>query len=137
MSLAFLVPLFLLGIAGVVVPILIHLTRRQRRNGDSNIFPCSRLKSTPQADCMASAVDPSFGAEQVVARDPAARWFFEGRQRRGATRQYVRQRKYLPENLCRLLPDLIKLQRLRQPLRQQICHSVVNLLAIEAVLVVS
>ncbi|MCH2460983.1 MAG: BatA domain-containing protein [Gemmatimonadetes bacterium] len=32
MSLAFLVPLFLLGIAGVVVPILIHLTRRQRRN---------------------------------------------------------------------------------------------------------
>ena len=32
MSLAFLVPLFLLGIAGVVVPVLIHLTRRQRRN---------------------------------------------------------------------------------------------------------
>ena len=32
MSLTFLVPLFLLGIAGVVVPIVIHLTRRQRRN---------------------------------------------------------------------------------------------------------
>ena len=32
MSLAFLVPLFLLGIAGVVVPIVVHLTRRQRRN---------------------------------------------------------------------------------------------------------
>ena len=32
MSLAFLVPLFLLGIAGVVVPIIVHLTRRQRRN---------------------------------------------------------------------------------------------------------
>jgi len=32
MSLAFLVPLFLLGIAGVVVPVLVHLTRRQRRN---------------------------------------------------------------------------------------------------------
>ena len=32
MSLAFLVPLFLLGIAGVVVPIVVHLTRMQRRN---------------------------------------------------------------------------------------------------------
>jgi hypothetical protein len=32
MSLTFLVPLFLLGIAGVVVPIIVHLTRRQRRN---------------------------------------------------------------------------------------------------------
>ena len=32
MSLAFLVPLFLLGIAGVVIPIVVHLTRRQRRN---------------------------------------------------------------------------------------------------------
>jgi len=32
MSLAFLVPLFLAGIAGVVVPIIVHLTRRQRRN---------------------------------------------------------------------------------------------------------
>ena len=32
MSLAFLVPLFLLGVAGVVVPIAVHLTRRQRRN---------------------------------------------------------------------------------------------------------
>ena len=32
MSLAFLVPLFLLGVAGIVVPIVIHLTRRQRRN---------------------------------------------------------------------------------------------------------
>ena len=32
MSLAFLVPLFLLGIAGVAVPIVVHLTRRQRRN---------------------------------------------------------------------------------------------------------
>jgi hypothetical protein len=32
MSLTFLVPLFLLGIAGVVVPIVVHLTRRQRRN---------------------------------------------------------------------------------------------------------
>lgn len=31
MSLTFLVPLFLLGIAGIVVPILVHLTRRQRR----------------------------------------------------------------------------------------------------------
>jgi len=29
---SFLVPLFLLGIAGVVVPIVVHLTRRQRRN---------------------------------------------------------------------------------------------------------
>jgi hypothetical protein len=32
MSLGFLIPLFLLGIAGVVVPIVVHLTRRQRRN---------------------------------------------------------------------------------------------------------
>jgi len=32
MSLAFLVPLFLLGVAGIVVPIVVHLTRRQRRN---------------------------------------------------------------------------------------------------------
>jgi len=32
MSLTFLVPLFLLGIAGIVVPIVLHLTRRQRRN---------------------------------------------------------------------------------------------------------
>lgn len=32
MNLAFLVPLFLLGIAGVVVPIVVHLTRKQRRN---------------------------------------------------------------------------------------------------------
>ena len=32
MSLAFLVPLFLLGVAGVVIPIVVHLTRRQRRN---------------------------------------------------------------------------------------------------------
>ena len=32
MSLSFLVPLFLLGIAGIVVPIVVHLTRRQRRN---------------------------------------------------------------------------------------------------------
>lgn len=32
MSLAFLVPLFLLGLAGIVVPIVVHLTRRQRRN---------------------------------------------------------------------------------------------------------
>ncbi|HET9947894.1 MAG TPA: BatA domain-containing protein [Longimicrobiales bacterium] len=32
MSLAFLVPLFLLGVAAVVVPIVVHLTRRQRRN---------------------------------------------------------------------------------------------------------
>jgi hypothetical protein len=32
MSLTFLVPLFLVGIAGVVVPIVVHLTRRQRRN---------------------------------------------------------------------------------------------------------
>jgi len=32
MSLAFLVPLFLVGVAGVVVPIAVHLTRRQRRN---------------------------------------------------------------------------------------------------------
>lgn len=32
MNLAFLVPLFLLGVVGVVVPIVVHLTRRQRRN---------------------------------------------------------------------------------------------------------
>jgi hypothetical protein len=32
MSLTFLVPLFLLGVAGIVVPIIVHLTRRQRRN---------------------------------------------------------------------------------------------------------
>ena len=32
MNLAFLVPLFLLGIAGVVVPIVVHLTRKRRRN---------------------------------------------------------------------------------------------------------
>lgn len=32
MSLTFLVPLFLLGLGGVVVPIVVHLTRRQRRN---------------------------------------------------------------------------------------------------------
>ena len=32
MSLTFLVPLFLAGIAGIVVPIVVHLTRRQRRN---------------------------------------------------------------------------------------------------------
>ena len=32
MSLAFLVPLFLLGLAGIVIPIVVHLTRRQRRN---------------------------------------------------------------------------------------------------------
>lgn len=32
MSLAFLVPLFLAGMAAVVVPIVVHLTRRQRRN---------------------------------------------------------------------------------------------------------
>jgi Aerotolerance regulator N-terminal/von Willebrand factor type A domain len=31
MSLAFLVPLFLLGIAGIAVPIVVHLTRRQRK----------------------------------------------------------------------------------------------------------
>jgi hypothetical protein len=31
MSLAFLVPLFLLGFAGIVVPIVVHLTRRQRK----------------------------------------------------------------------------------------------------------
>jgi hypothetical protein len=31
MSLTFLVPLFLLGIAGIVVPVVMHLTRRQRR----------------------------------------------------------------------------------------------------------
>ena len=32
MSLTFLVPLFLLGLAAVVVPIVVHLTRRQRKN---------------------------------------------------------------------------------------------------------
>jgi len=32
MSLTFLVPLFLLGIAGIAIPIILHLTRRQRRN---------------------------------------------------------------------------------------------------------
>lgn len=32
MSLAFLVPLFLAGVAGIVIPIVVHLTRRQRRN---------------------------------------------------------------------------------------------------------
>ncbi len=32
MSLTFLVPLFLVGLAGIVVPIVVHLTRRQRRN---------------------------------------------------------------------------------------------------------
>jgi len=32
MSLGLLVPLFLLGLVGVVVPIVVHLTRRQRRN---------------------------------------------------------------------------------------------------------
>jgi hypothetical protein len=32
MSLGFLIPLFLLGLAGIVVPIVVHLTRRQRRN---------------------------------------------------------------------------------------------------------
>lgn len=32
MSLTFLVPLFLAGVAGVVVPIVVHLTRRQRKN---------------------------------------------------------------------------------------------------------
>ena len=32
MSLAFLVPLALLGIAGIAIPIVVHLTRRQRRN---------------------------------------------------------------------------------------------------------
>ena len=32
MSLSFLVPLFLLGVAGIVVPIVVHLTRRQRKN---------------------------------------------------------------------------------------------------------
>ena len=32
MSFAFLVPLFLLGVAGIVVPIVVHLTRRQRKN---------------------------------------------------------------------------------------------------------
>jgi len=32
MSLTFLVPLFLLGAAGIIVPIVVHLTRRQRRN---------------------------------------------------------------------------------------------------------
>jgi hypothetical protein len=32
MSLTFLVPLFLLGLAGIAVPIVVHLTRRQRKN---------------------------------------------------------------------------------------------------------
>lgn len=32
MSLSFLVPLFLLGLAGVAIPVIVHLTRRQRRN---------------------------------------------------------------------------------------------------------
>ena len=32
MSLTFLVPLFLLGLAAIVVPIVVHLTRRQRKN---------------------------------------------------------------------------------------------------------
>jgi len=32
MSLSFLVPLFLLGLAGIAVPVILHLTRRQRRN---------------------------------------------------------------------------------------------------------
>lgn len=32
MSLSFLVPLFLLGLAGIVVPIVVHLTRKQRKN---------------------------------------------------------------------------------------------------------
>jgi hypothetical protein len=32
MSLTFLVPLFLIGIGAIVVPIVVHLTRRQRRN---------------------------------------------------------------------------------------------------------
>lgn len=32
MGLGLLVPLFLLGLAGVVIPIIVHLTRRQRRN---------------------------------------------------------------------------------------------------------
>ncbi len=32
MSLSFLVPLFLLGLAGTAVPVILHLTRRQRRN---------------------------------------------------------------------------------------------------------
>ncbi|MDH3270825.1 MAG: BatA domain-containing protein [Gemmatimonadota bacterium] len=32
MSLTFLVPLFLVGFFGIVVPIIVHLTRRQRRN---------------------------------------------------------------------------------------------------------
>jgi hypothetical protein len=32
MSLTFLVPLFLLGLAGIAVPIIVHLTRRQRKN---------------------------------------------------------------------------------------------------------
>ncbi|MDP2959110.1 MAG: BatA domain-containing protein [Longimicrobiales bacterium] len=31
MSLGFLVPLFLLGLAGIAIPVIIHLTRRQRR----------------------------------------------------------------------------------------------------------
>lgn len=32
MSLTFLVPLFLLGLAGIVIPVVLHLTRRRRRN---------------------------------------------------------------------------------------------------------
>jgi len=32
MSPTFLVPLFLLGLAGIVIPIIVHLTRRQRRH---------------------------------------------------------------------------------------------------------
>ncbi len=32
MSLSFLVPLFLLGLAGIAIPVILHLTRRQRRN---------------------------------------------------------------------------------------------------------
>ena len=32
MSFTFLVPLFLLGIAGIIIPIVVHLTRRQRKN---------------------------------------------------------------------------------------------------------
>jgi len=32
MSLTFLVPLFLLGLAGIAIPVIVHLTRRQRRN---------------------------------------------------------------------------------------------------------
>ncbi len=32
MSLTFLVPLFLLGLAGIAIPVIVHLTRKQRRN---------------------------------------------------------------------------------------------------------